>query len=519
MTTIGNSQGRQGAHAVSALRPAGMTLLEVLVACGVLLLGLSGIAALLAATSSLVNEAASLDQTATLIANAHAEIHNRQICSLQAFQSGTSLPGVRTACLGDFQQQIASISSIVSSTAFTSMPLMPATAYVSTRVDGPEVGAYRSFRSEDRLQYGTGSNGLPAAAIVGGTLAHDSLQRTCWGGLLTLVDCLDTPVPAVFSGTAVPHPASSPNSPNRFRGVPARLDVAIFKKPASDGANAVLLLTQTGGPCMFQLSGSADVQSAPSMDPASLSRTFLPGCSFVLALPPLISSMSGTLPQTGTSTSSSSSLAVLDRWDGATVTGFPFGLKLQGRFFASDSVVGSRLFYQVISVASGSTTFTQAQLVSIFGCATTLSDGPSARTKTVGPYTVRLPTAQEASTVLQSAPAARYWTSTCSGNSMLVYDKSKNKCEPPVSATESCCVALEVAVSPTWYRIQTSWPTITSTTSASGATPNPVPIFPVTTIITDPRVYEFPRDATSLKLRVAAFQGLMGVESTYLVVE
>jgi hypothetical protein len=52
----------------------GITLLEVLIACGVLVIGLSSVAALMPAAGSLLGEATALDRAATLAANAAAEL-------------------------------------------------------------------------------------------------------------------------------------------------------------------------------------------------------------------------------------------------------------------------------------------------------------------------------------------------------------------------------------------------------------------------------------------------------------
>ncbi len=497
-------------------RAAGMTLLEVLVACGVLVLAMSGVAALMAAASSLVSEAAFVDETAALIANARAEIHNRQICSLQAFQSGTSLPGVRTACLGELQQRIISISSIVSSATATATPLWGPSAYVATRVDGPEVTAYRSFASEDRLIYSTDGGASPRPMLAGGTAFHDSQQRACWGGLLTLVDGFETPIPLVTFPTASPpspHPASSGTLPNLFRSLPARLDVVVFKqRAAATGVpSAVLLISETTS--RFFVTGT-DVHLPQAATAESVGKTYLGGCSYVLALPPPVGQMPNMLSRSG------EGLRILDRADGSSVLGGGPGLMLKDRFVVNDPFLGQRLFYRVSdcgpppNLDSGQK-MTQAQLVSIFGCLATLSDAVGVRTKTTGPFTVRLPTASESLVVLQSAPAGRYWTSTRQGNVMLVYDTLLRTCQPPQPG-ETCFAALEVACSPMWYRIQASWPT--------RSTPVAPATFPVSVIISDPSIYEFPRipvgpDPANAKWRVVAFDGLTGVESTYLVVE
>lgn len=494
-------------------RRTGMTLLEVLVASGVLVLGLAGVAALLAAASTVVSQTSSVDEMATLVANARAEILNRQLCSLQAFRSGTSLPGVRTACFGELEQRLVSIAGIVSSATATAAPLVAHSgSCIAARIDGPEVGAYRSFGSEDRLLYGVDARGLPLPTIVGGNVTHDSLQRTCWGGLLTLVDFLDTPMPIVsgalphpwVSGTSLTGASASGTSPNRFRGLTARLDVAVFKqRTASSGrASAVLLISPTNS--AFAVNDTASVQLPAATTAATVSGNFVPGCSFVLALPPTVSQMPSSLPWPG---QAGQGLSVLDQANGQVN-----GWTLANRFFYNDPGpgLGQRLFYLV-----NRTDLSEQELILMFSTSTTgaeISDGIGARTKTAGPYTVRLPTAQDAVVVFQSAPQGNnYWTSTRRGGNRLVWDAAAPGRIRAAAPGEKCAVALEVAVSPIWYRIQASWPQTSSGTSTS--------TFPVSVIISDPGVFEFPRVTGTSPLRVAAFDGLMGVESTYVTVE
>ena len=487
---------------------AGMTLLEVLVACGVLMLGLTGIAGLLAATSSLLGEASNLDRVATLIANASAEIHNRQICKLETFQPGVGIPGVQTACLGELEQRIAAISSLVSSTTTTSAPLMPASTFVASRIDVPSAGRYRSFVSEDRLLYFSGTADLPVAKLTG-TFAQESQQGTCWGGLLTLMDFLETPIP--YTSGTVPHPETAAVSPNRFRGLPARLDIVIFKKPAgnANSGNAVLLLTATAG--AFTLTGSSsDVQLAPGSSGPYLQKTFLPGCSYVLALPPPWSALSSALPQAPTA----EGLAVLDRWDGQRVDAqsYPGGLKLAKKYVDTSR---QRMFFLASAVSETPATLSLTKVVSLFSDSSLLSDGVGGRTKTGGAYTVRLLTRQDMQTVLRSTPAGwptdrPYLSSTSNSTSgMWAYDLAAQTFQASKSDQEYY-VALEVAVSPMWYRIQSSW--------CQSVRPNVVNV-----IFTDPRAMDFPRvrvqSGQNTQLRIGAFQGLIGVESSFLVVE
>jgi hypothetical protein len=318
----------------------------------------------------------------------------------------------------------------------------------------------------------------------------------CWGGLLTLVDFLETPIPYAALASA-PHPPAAA-SPNRFRGLTARLDTVIFKKPADDAnaASAVLLLTATAG--AFTLSaGSSDVQSSPVATAADLQKSFLGGCSYVLALPPAwadLPSGNSKLPPPGVV----EGLAVLDRADGQ-----PNGLRLWKRHIDGQR---QRLFFLVDSELKPS------QVAEVFGSPGILSDGLTGRTKTVGAYTIRLLTRQDMQTVLSATPSGwpsdrPYLSSTGNGTAATwAYDLA-SKTFQATNPGQTYYVPLEVAVSPTWYRIQSSW--------RNNNTPNLV-----TVIFTDFRVGEFPRVGGSPgKLRIAAFAGLLGVESTFLMVE
>jgi hypothetical protein len=481
-----------------------MTLLEVLVACGILMLGLTGIAGLLAAATSFLGEASDLDRVGTLLANASAEIQDRQICRLESFQAGVGMPGIRTACIGEMEPRISPIASVVSSAATTSAPLMRPSGFVASRIDVPSTGISRGFVSEDRLQWRTGTAGLTVAGLRDSAV-QDSQRRACWGGLLTLVDFMETPIPYAAPASA-PHPPSAA-SPNRFRGLTARLDTVIFKKPADDAnaASAVLLLTATAG--AFTLSaGTSDVQSSPVSSAVELQKTFLGGCSYVLALPPAWADVPSVLPPSP----AVEGLAVLDRADGLRVDPqrYPTGLKLAAKYIDNQR---QRTFF-LVGTDAGAARLSPSAVASIFGSSRILSDGLAGRTKTVGAYTIRLLTRQDMQTVMKPAPGGwpsdkPYLSSTGdSTGATWAYDLSSQAFQPSAPSQEYY-VPLEVALSPTWYRIQSSW--------RNNNTPNLV-----TVIFTDFRVGEFPRVGGSPgKLRIAAFAGLLGVESTFLMVE
>lgn len=69
---------------------SGLTLLEVLIAAGILVVGLSSVAAILPAASALLGEAIVTDRAATLAANAAADIQFRKILKASDFQGGVT---------------------------------------------------------------------------------------------------------------------------------------------------------------------------------------------------------------------------------------------------------------------------------------------------------------------------------------------------------------------------------------------------------------------------------------------
>lgn len=75
---------------------AGMTLLEVLIACGILVVGLASVAAILPAAASLLGEAATVDRASALAANASADLVGRGVLKSSLFAGG-----IKTVVIGD----------------------------------------------------------------------------------------------------------------------------------------------------------------------------------------------------------------------------------------------------------------------------------------------------------------------------------------------------------------------------------------------------------------------------------
>ena len=88
-------------------QPRGMTLLEVLVASGILVIGLVSVAALLPAAGSRLAEATLIDRAGTLSANCYADIWNRGMLT-----SGLVSSSSRGAILAEAGMQAAMFSGV-----------------------------------------------------------------------------------------------------------------------------------------------------------------------------------------------------------------------------------------------------------------------------------------------------------------------------------------------------------------------------------------------------------------------
>ena len=233
---------------------AGFSLLEVLVACGILVIGLTSIAAILPAASSRLAEATAEDRAGTLAANAYAEAVARGLLSSDIFPASstgttcvvfgrvltingtsTSIPGGKVALASG-----TTVSGTVSLTQAQYI-LTP----LSTRIDQT-----RGFVLEDDLTYSIPTTGeTPNNSFLnGGTGPREYKDGVCWGGMLT---------PTVLTGTVGP-------------GSVATLSLAVFKK---SGSIQSLTLTPTSG---YYSVLPADAQTR---------KTYAKGCSYLLVLP------------------------------------------------------------------------------------------------------------------------------------------------------------------------------------------------------------------------------------------
>lgn len=230
-------------------RPGGITLLEVLVSCGLLIVGLTTIAALLPTAGFRLNEATTEDRAAVLLSNATAEILNRGLVAADSFTT-TGTTGGRTLTIGRVLGRLPAYG------------VLPSGRFAGDYFTGPSAaarrrsGSARTFLLEDGLAYDpprytdTPSNAFGRdAAGYGPRVFREGM---CWGATLT--------------------PETMPPAP----GVRAGLAIAIFKRggAAEDGPfeeGMAVALTRIGG-----------VYEADAAATGSLFR----GCSWLLAIPP-----------------------------------------------------------------------------------------------------------------------------------------------------------------------------------------------------------------------------------------
>lgn len=105
--------------------PAGMTLLEVLVACGILVVGLASVAAMLPAAGSRLAEATAIDRAGTLSANCFAHLRNRGVLKASLFTGNT----IRVVILGDMFPNVAAFNAAPFARRTSASLQVPATVF------------------------------------------------------------------------------------------------------------------------------------------------------------------------------------------------------------------------------------------------------------------------------------------------------------------------------------------------------------------------------------------------------
>lgn len=230
----------------------GITLLEVLIACGLLVIGLSAMASLLPAAGSRLAQASVSDRAGVLSSNAHADWLSRGLLAADAFPtvSSTTPQTNRALAIGALIGQLPGYGPLPSGRQANEYFTGPSDVGL-TRCISP-----RTFLLEDEMDYGPSAlAGAPAnafAATADGSPGPRQVRAgVCWGATLA---------PKLFP------PAS---------GGAALLAVAVFRRggEATSGEmkeGVAVGLTRTGS--FYE----ADVLQSGAL---------LRACAWVLALP------------------------------------------------------------------------------------------------------------------------------------------------------------------------------------------------------------------------------------------
>lgn len=230
----------------------GFSLLEVLVACGILVVGLASIAAILPAAGSRLSEASAQDRAAAAAAVAMSEIRCRNLVARDMFPGPLTAPAPAIV----FGETISLASTVAPAV------LSSASSSLSSRIQNNTVlDDRRGYFLEDEVQYQPSLTGnLPLNSFVIGTTNGSGVRQfnrgICWGAMIT-------PLPwGVTTGSMTA----------------AKVSVAVFRKPGGLATEVTLTSSTTGTAAaqgMFQTNGT----------PASMQRTILKPCSRVLGLP------------------------------------------------------------------------------------------------------------------------------------------------------------------------------------------------------------------------------------------
>ena len=217
---------------------AGLSLLEVLVAGGILVVGLSSVAALLPAAGLRLSQASQEDRAGIMAANARAEVANRGLAAAVVFADAN-----RACAIG----QVA--TALVSNTSGTGWQTTTGTA---SAVLAQRIDARRGFVLEDELVYRppTAADTPLNTFVNSGTGSREYKEAISWGATL---------VPDAFPAAA---------------GGGATLGIAVFKKP---GTCQALTLTGTTGAARYTTGAANGIA-----DEATRKR-FLTGCTHVPA--------------------------------------------------------------------------------------------------------------------------------------------------------------------------------------------------------------------------------------------
>ena len=210
---------------------AGMSLLEVLVALGVLAAGLASVAALLPAAGARLADATAIDQAGALAANTHADLRIRNVLTASMFTGSTPPQAVVSG---------STIFAFASGTAIS----------VDTRLY-PTISLTK----------------VDVRLGVSGTTTEVTDNGVCCGVMVVPVASTTTPITA---------------------GMPARVTVATFKQSTVE-SKQITLTAATGAASVLSGSNIANFTTGSDAVADAVRKQFLGSCAWVLA-----SSTSGT---------------------------------------------------------------------------------------------------------------------------------------------------------------------------------------------------------------------------------
>jgi hypothetical protein len=233
----------------------GITLLEVLVACGILLLGLASVAALLPAATFQLSQATTEDRAGTLSHNAGGEARIRRLSAADVCSDPRRATG-----FGFGLGELATVA--------------PAYFAGTTPAYASRIDPTRGFVLEDDLVFMPNAQGFPSNTLFNGMSGpREFREKVCWGAVL---------LPGMNAdGTGVAETR---------QGGPVTLAVASLRK-APDPGTAVKRFTlhasataYPGSPNKFLPPSGTCVMSSQNGSEVDRKR-FLGACSWVMLLP------------------------------------------------------------------------------------------------------------------------------------------------------------------------------------------------------------------------------------------
>jgi len=227
----------------------GFSLLEVLVACGILVVGLAGIAAILPAAGSRLSEATLCDRASAAVGVAMSDVVVRNVASSKLFFTNPVAPAVPVAIGSNIAVVLGEVLPQI-----TTLPSPPTglqqgnSLFLSGLFDTGTGDMRRGFFLEDEVQYESPPRDIPTRLPASQGVKPFN-RGVCWGAMVS------------------PHPwGTSPASMTK-----ARIAIAVFKK---SGAIKQIPLTKTDS-SIYKMTAADE----------STRKTFLKGCSWVLSLP------------------------------------------------------------------------------------------------------------------------------------------------------------------------------------------------------------------------------------------